>query len=166
MKTFHKHFAIKHQKPIAALVVVLILLGMTVKSHGQSPVLGNDFENINSSMKIQLNNHDFDVLVPKVEKHNLKKLEDVYFNHMVYVTDDNPGFYMFLNNHWEKQSVRELFAVIDMHINMSEPGLQDIILQTSEAENRVLLDYNGHISHLYSHFTFEQDSNQLAIVLK
>lgn len=165
MKTY-KHLRFLDQKFLVALLVLVTLLGLSLKLKAQTPELGDNFARITTSMKIKLNDHGFDILVPKVEKSSLLAFEDIKFNQVVYVTDENPGFYLFLNNQWEKQSVRNLLVSIDMNLKIKTPQMEDIILQSGTEASKQLLDYNAHISHLYRGFTFEEGSNQLAILIK
>ncbi len=108
MKTYPKYFRIANQNILIALVVLITLFGLSIKTKAQSPVLGDDEQKIKTSMKIQLNNYDFDVLVPKITTKELEAYTDLNFNHMVYITDKNPGFYKFFNNQWAKKSVKEV----------------------------------------------------------
>lgn len=164
MKTYPKYFRVANQNFLIVLIVLFTVLGMSLKLKAQDPVLGNDYELVNNSMKIKMSKHDFDILVPKVEINTLSTYSEVYFNQLVYVTDKNPGFYMFTNNQWVKQSVSELLTQIDLNLDLSVPRLADMVL-VSDENNRHLLDYNGHISHLYADFSFEEGSNQMAISL-
>jgi hypothetical protein len=164
MKTY-RHLRILDRKFLVALIILITLAGLSLKLKAQSPQLGDDLTKITSSMKIKLNEHSFDILVPKVEKNNLSAFEDVRFQQIVYVTDENPGFYLFLNNQWEQQSVRSLLVSIDMNLKIKTPQLEDVILESGTEGSRQLLDYNSHIAHLYSGFTFEEGSTQMAILI-
>ncbi len=163
MKTYPKYFRIANQNILIALVVLITLLGLSIKTKAQSPTLGNDALKINTSMKIKLNSFDFDVLVPKITKSDLEAYTDVNFNHLVYITDENPGFYKFFNNQWTKKTVKEVMEVIEMNLVMGSPLTEDIILTANS--NRNLLDYNSHVDHLYSGFIFEEGTTQLAILI-
>lgn len=164
MKTYPKYFRIANQNLLIVLVVLITIFGLSIKTKAQSPALSNDEQKINSSMKIKLNSFDFDVLVPKISSKELEAFTEVNFNHLVYVTDENPGFYKFFNNQWAKKSVKEVLAVIEMNLLMSDPLTEDIILTNNS--NRSLLDYNGHVDHLYQGFLFEEGTTQLAINFK
>ncbi|MBK6264173.1 hypothetical protein JKA74_03920 [Marivirga sp. S37H4] len=165
MKTYPKYFRIANQNILVVLVVIITLLGMSIKLRAQSPVLGNDGEKINATMKIQLKNYDFDVLVPKVDTNELMTYSDNNYNQLVYVTDEKPGFYMFFNNQWTKQTVGDVLTVIEMNLQMSPPIAESIIIQVGANGSKQLVDYNGHLSTLYNGFTFEKESGQLAIRL-
>lgn len=166
MKTLHINF--RNFKSIVMILMILILtfVGLNYKVNAQSPTsptLGVDLERINSSMKIKMNNFDMDVLIPKVNKADLAAFTEVNYNHMVYVTDIEPGFYMFFNNSWTKQKISSVLNLVEMNLAMTQIQADDIILQTAESDNKKLLDYNSHINHLYNGFQFEAGSNQLAV---
>ncbi len=163
MKTFIK--SLKNFKSIVLILVILIFtfVGLNFKVNAQSPALGVDMEKINSSMKIKMNNFDMDVLIPKVNKADLVAFNEVSYNQMVYVTDENPGFYMFFNNQWSKQKISSVLNLVEMNLSMTQISDNSIILQTAADQNKKLLDYNGHINDLYEGFQFEAGSNQLAI---
>ncbi len=156
---------LKNFKSVVMILTILILtfVGLNFKVNAQSPTLGVDLEKINSSMKIKINNADMDVLIPKVNKADLTAFTEVNYNHMVYVTDIEPGFYMFFNNAWTKQKISSVLNLVEMNLAMTQIQADDIILQTAENENKKLLDYNSHINHLYNGFQFEAGSNQLAV---
>lgn len=159
---------IKNIRSFKSLVLILVVLiftfvGLNIKVNAQSPALGVDLEKINNSMKIKMNNYDIDVLIPKVSKADLTAFNEANYNQMVYVTDENPGFYMFFNNQWSKQKVSSVLNLVEMKLSMTQISEDNIILQASIDQNKKLLDYNSHIIHLYKGFHFEKDSNQLAI---
>ncbi|PTB95651.1 hypothetical protein C9994_10775 [Marivirga lumbricoides] len=166
MKTYNRSLRVLDHKFVIALIVLFTLLGLSMKLKAQSPVLGSDYAKVTSSMKVKLNDFDYDILVPKVLKADLEGYENIRFNQVVYVTDENPGFYLFLNNRWEKQNVRDLLASIDMNLKMKKPEVEDIIIQVVVNESKQMLDYNGHIAHLYRGFTFEEGGTQLAVSIK
>ncbi|MBK6264896.1 hypothetical protein JKA74_07595 [Marivirga sp. S37H4] len=166
MKTYSKYFQTATQSFLTVLFAVIIFFGMNNSLHAQSPVLGNDFDKINNSMKIQMNKQGFDVLIPKVQASELSDLTDASYNQMVYVTDENPGFYIFANNKWTKYQVREMLAEIELNLHMGAPSTEDMIIEATVASSKQMLDYNGHIRQLYSGFTFEKGSNQMAVLVK
>lgn len=163
MKTLIRNF--KNFNSIVTILVILILtfIGLNFKVNAQSPVLGADLVKINNSMKIKMNNYDLDVLIPKVNKIDLVAFDEVRYNHMVYVIDENPGFYLFFNNQWSKQKISSVLNLVEMNLSMTQISDDSIILQTAADQNKKLLDYNGHINNLYEGFQFEAGSNQLAI---
>jgi hypothetical protein len=163
MKTFTNNFRNMRPNLLVLMVVIVTLLGISFKMKAQSPVLGVNLEKINSSMKIKVKNYDMDVLIPKLNMVDLTAFTEVSYNHMVYVTDENPGFYMFFNNKWEKQKISSVLNLVEMNLAMGHIEANDFILQTAEANNKKLLDYNSHINNLYRGFQFEQGSNQMAI---
>ncbi len=160
MKTYHKHLKIGNNTSIV-LIVLITLFGLSIKTKAQSPALENDEIRIKTSMKVKLNDFDFDVLIPKITSDELNAYTEVKFNHLVFVSDKNPGFYKFFNNQWTKKSVKEVLEVIEMNLVMGSPLVEDIILTTNN--NRNLLDYNSHVDHLYRGFVFENGGTQLAI---
>ncbi len=161
MKTYPKYFRIVNQNILIALVVLITLLGLSIKTKAQSPALGNDELKIKTSMKIKLNNFDYDILVPKIKINELEAFTEAKFNQLVYVTDENPGFYKFFNNQWTKKSIKEVMDAIEMNLIMGNPLNEDIIL-TSNNE-KTLLDYNRHVHNLYKGFGFDKGTTQLAI---
>ncbi|MBK6264175.1 hypothetical protein JKA74_03930 [Marivirga sp. S37H4] len=165
MRTNPRSIRVAHQNVLVVLLVVFItLFGLSLKLQAQSPVLGNDFEKVSNSMKVQMNNLDFDVLIPKVNKSELSALTEANYTQLVYVTDENPGFYMFSHNQWKKQNVRNVLAVIELNMQMGEPSTSDMIIETTtEGNSKQLLDYNSHIHQLYNGFSFEEGSNQMTI---
>ncbi len=165
MKTL-KYFRIATQSLLTTLFAVVFIFGLNNSLHAQSPVLENDFDKITNSMKIQMSEKEFDVLIPKVKTNELSALTDANYNQIVYVTDENPGFYIFANNEWIKSNVREMLAEIEMNLQIGLPAAGDMIIEASQVGNMQLLDYNGHIRQLYSGFTFEKDSNQMAIFIE
>jgi hypothetical protein len=163
MKTYTKYLRIANQNILIALLVLITLFGLSIKTKAQNPTLGNDELKIKTSMKIKLNSFDFDVLVPKITTNELEALMEVNFNHLVYVSDLNPGFYKFFNNQWVKKSIKEVLEVIEVNIAMGKPLIEDIILTGNNDQS--LLDYNSHVDHLYEGFFFEEGSTQLAILI-
>lgn len=164
MKTYPKYFRIVNQNLLIAIVVLITLLGLSIKTKAQSPALGNDELKIKTSMKIKLNQFDFDILVPKIKKSELEAYTEVNFNHLVYVTDENPGFYKFFNNQWAKKSVKEVLEVVEMNFIMSKPATESIILTTNN--DRRMIDYNSYVDYLYQGFFFEEGSSQLAVLIR
>lgn len=164
MKTYPKYFRIVNQNLLIAIVVLITLLGLSFKTKAQSPSLSNDELKIKTSMKIKLSQFDFDILVPKIKKSELEAYTEVNFNHLVYVTDENPGFYKFFNNQWAKKSVKEVLEVVEMNFIMSKPATESIILTTNN--DRRMIDYNSYVDYLYQGFFFEEGSNQLAVLIR
>lgn len=148
------------------LIILIAAFGMNLTLHAQSPVMGNDFERVNNSMKIQMNKQDFDVLIPKVKMIELVTFSDAAYNQLVYVTDEKPGFYTFSNNEWTKQSVRFVLAAIEMNIQMEIPSMNNILIEATNHEAKQMLDYNSYISNLYYGFNFEEGSNEMAVFIK
>lgn len=163
MKTYMNYLKIGNKSMLIALLVLITIFGLSIKTKAQSPLLGNSELLIKTSMKVKLNNFDFDVLVPRVTTEELNAFTDVNFNHLVYVSDKNPGFYKFFNNQWTKKSVKEALEVIEMNLVIGDPLVEDIILTNNS--NRNLLDYNSHVDHLYRGFVFKEGSTQLAILI-
>ncbi|MBK6264174.1 hypothetical protein JKA74_03925 [Marivirga sp. S37H4] len=160
------YFQITNQNFIIVLFAVMAFFGMSLNAQAQSPVLGYDMEKVNNSMKIQMNNQEFDVLIPKVNKNELSAFVEANYNQVVYVTNEDPGFYMYSHNQWTKQNVRSVLAEIELNIHMSAPSSEDIIIEASVANSKQRLDYNSYIEQLYKGFIFEEGSNQMAVVIR
>lgn len=80
MKTYTKHSRILNQNILIVIVVLLTLLGLSVKLQAQTPIQGTDKEDMTSSVNTQMSNHDFDVLIPKVVSNSLLTYDELYLN--------------------------------------------------------------------------------------
>lgn len=163
MKTYPNILKPVKQYVLIGLIVLITLLGLSLKANAQSIELGNDVDKINNSIVIQLANYDFDVLIPKVSTEELNALKNATFNQMVYVSDGAVGYYFYMGSKWEVQSVREVFELIDINLTIQQPNNESFILMTGEADSKALLDYNHHIQSIYQDFGFDLSDKAMAI---
>lgn len=148
---------------LVGIILVISLSGTRFTANAQSVALGNDVDKINNAMVVQLRTHDFDILVPKVKKEELQALKDAKFNEMVYVLGEDAGYYFFMGANWEKQSVREVFELIDVNLTIQEPNADSFIVVANGEDSEFLLDYNDHVQHIYQNFVFDKQDNSMAI---
>ncbi|WP_296623143.1 hypothetical protein [Marivirga sp.] len=166
MKTYPNILKPVKQYVLIGLIVLITLFGLTLKANAQSTLLENDVEKINNSMVVQLADYDFDVIIPKVSNEDLKTLEDVAFNQMVYVADGASGYYFYMGAEWEMQNVREVFELIDMNLAIQEPNTESLIIIADEENSNALLDYNHHVKKIYQDFGFDGQDNRMAINIR
>ena len=163
MKTYPDISKSVKQNILTGVIVLVALVGFNFQSNAQSISLGNDIDKINAAMQVQLANHDYDILIPKVSKEELNSIEDAKFNQLVYVAGAEPGYYFYMGTKWEKQNVREVFGLIDMNLAIQQPEGESLILTAEGADSKSLLDYNEHIKHIYQAFTYDKSDNSMAI---
>ena len=114
-------------------------------------------------MIVQLTDYDFDIIIAKVNKEELKVLKDATFNQLVYVTDGAKGYYFYMGAKWEKQNVREVFELIEMNLAIQNPNPESLIIMAEDGNSSALLDYNHHVKNIYQDFGFDANDTQLAI---
>lgn len=163
MKTYPNILKPVKQYVLIGLIVLITLFGLTLKANAQSTLVGNDVEKINNSMIVQLTDYDFDIIIPKVNKEELKVLKDATFNQLVYVTDGAKGYYFYMGAKWEKQNVREVFELIEMNLAIQNPNPESLIIMAEDGNSSALLDYNHHVKNIYQDFGFDANDTQLAI---
>ncbi|HET8859934.1 hypothetical protein [Marivirga sp.] len=161
----NSHNAIK-KFVLVGLIVVISLFGLILDANAQSTLLGKDLDKINISMVVQMADYDFDIMIPKVSSEELKTLDDVAFNQMVYVTDGASGYYFYLGTKWELQKVSEVFELIDMNLAIQKPNAESLIIMADEGDSNALLDYNHHVKSIYQDFGFDKQENVMAINIK
>jgi len=163
MKTYPNILKPVKQYILIGILVLMTLFGLSLKANAQSTTLGSDVDKINNSMVIQLRNHDFDVVIPKVTKEQLASFEEASFNQMVYVQDEGAGYYSYMGAKWEIQNVREVFELIEVNLTIQQPSTESLIIVANGDDSQALLDYNHHIKKIYQDFTFDTVDNSLAI---
>ncbi|MGM0581036.1 MAG: hypothetical protein ACQETL_10180 [Bacteroidota bacterium] len=166
MKTYPNILKPVKQYVLIGLIVLITLLGFTIKANAQSPLVGNDLDKINNSVTVQLAEFDFDVIIPKITQKELQSMEGAIFNQMVFVSDGEAGYYSFKGTKWEMKNVREVFELIELKLSFQEPNTESLILFTGEEDAKSLLDYNFHVNKIYKDFGIEPDENALAMNLE
>ena len=139
MKTYPNILKPVKQYVLIGLIVLITLFGLTLKANAQSTLVGNDVEKINNSMIVQLTDYDFDIIIPKVNKEELKVLKDATFNQLVYVTDGAKGYYFYMGAKWEKQNVREVFELIEMNLAIQNPNPESLIIMAEDGNSSACL---------------------------
>ncbi|HET8859935.1 hypothetical protein [Marivirga sp.] len=163
MKTYPNILKPVKQYVLIGLIVLITLFGLALKANAQSTLLNNDINKINSSVVVQMDEYDFDIIIPKVNQAELATLKDATFNQMVYVKDGAVGYYFFMGVEWEIQNVKEVFELIDINLNIQQPDRESLVILAEQNDSKALLDYNHHIKNIYQDFGFDVNDKAMAI---
>lgn len=166
MKTSYKYFSLINQNVLIGLSILITLFGLSIKAHGQSPEIGNDFDRFTNSMKLHLNETELSVLIPKVNKEELSDYTDISNDQLVYVKNEIKGFHIYQDGQWNKVSVATVIEKVSGNIQVLAPTLDSIIISTSLASNEKFLDYNTHVRVINSLFDLGERQGNYAIQLK
>ncbi|GAB3339132.1 hypothetical protein GCM10027429_25120 [Marivirga atlantica] len=163
MRSIFNHQGLVNKNTLLGIIVFLLLLGFSLKSQAQSPEIGTDVTKLENSMKLQVNNSDLAILIPKVAADEITAFTDLSYDQMVYVEDRESGFYQFKQGEWIKISIREALNKVKDNIELSAPSFDNIIIDGSVASNRNMLDYNGHIKELNEMFNLQNGNDNFAV---
>jgi len=163
MKSTYKYHSLINKNTLLGIIVFLMLLGFSLKSQAQSPMIGTDADKLESSMKLQVNNSDLSILIPKVSASEITAFTELSYDQLVYVDDNDNGFYQFREGKWIKISIREALNTVKDNLELSAPSFDNIIIDGSLASNKNMLDYNGHIKDLNEMFNLKNGNDNFAI---
>ena len=152
---------------LTALVIIIMILGVSIKSQAQDFKVGFDNEKAKNSMKLNLNNSEYSILIPKVKLEQLSSAEGVDMGQMVYVTDQKVGFYQFTDNSWNKINITQAMQTVKDNLELLTPSNENVIMVASNTGHptKHMLDYNGHVSSVNTTLNGNEVADNYAVRL-
>ena len=127
------------------LAMVILLLGTSLRSFSANGSPSSGEEKLKSSMKLKLTNSEFSILIPRIKMEELEASTEFSNNELVFVSNENVGFYQLINKNWTKLSVKEVLLKVEGNLLMAQPRPNSFILTNAQPVGEVLLDYNHYL---------------------